>query len=176
MTHQYSSLLFFTHQILLHIRLLFVMIVSVNEHETIVKLGGIEMMVQLLKIFSADTEIVHVIFQIFVTLMYEDEKKMKRKRTQNQTCMQSKITHHTNQPGCSKNRNTCFYRTARRIHLVGYAKDLIVHLLEHYQDKHDDIRILGKSIVKDLIKTESHVAMETLRYVYKNKLIYIYRC
>ena len=142
---------------------LFVMVLEVNEHETIVKSDGIEIMVQLLKIFSADTEIVHVIFQIFVNLMYQDEEKVKRKRNQNQNHEQS--SHRMKSPINDNNCNSSCYRTARRIHLIGYAKDFIIHLVDHYQNKHDDIRILGKSIIKDLIKTESHVAMETLRCV-----------
>lgn len=136
-----------------------------NENETIVKSGGIETMIKLLKIFSTDTEIVHVVFEIFVTLMCKDEEKMKRKRIQKQKCKQSTCAHHMKQPDNSSNVNNCSYPTARRIHLVGYAKDLIVHLLDHYQDKHDDIRILGKSIVKDLIRTESYVAMEILSQI-----------
>ena len=166
---------------------------AVNAHDTIIQDGGIEVMMELLNRYGHDQDMVHFIFQILVTFMYEDGKRVKihRRSTSSSFKMnntndchrdeendellwihghiyRNKISNSTSTKNRWRKRTNrsrdYYYRTAKRIHFINGGKDLIYKLVNHYQHIHDDIRILGKSIMKDLIKAESIVAFDVLRY------------
>ncbi len=100
--------------------------------------------------------------------MCSDAEKVKRRQQQHRyqsNAMGDCTNDHFNNFRTRGTKNSQeFYRTARRIHLLE-GKDLIQTILDIYQLRNEDIRILGKSIIKDLIKAESFAAMEMLRYV-----------
>jgi len=123
-------------------------------------------MLYLLRKFSDDEEMVHKIFQVFDILMKGKREKnditdqrmvgiseqcqIEQLRRKNRT-----IAHFNNI------KANDFYRTAKLIlHLRG--KELISHLIDAYQHRNDNIRFMGRSILKDLIIAESDVTVEIL--------------
>lgn len=175
----YLSETFIADTLLIRIILSFLVIVlhvtfvKVNEHDTIINQGVVEIMLYLLKTFSNDVEIIHLIFQVLVTLMCSDAEKVKRRQQQLQyrsngkdDCTNDQFNNFRTK--CTKNCQE-LHRTARRIHLLE-GKDLIQTILDIYQHRNEDIRILGKSIIKDLIKAESFAAMEMSWYVLQHEI------
>jgi hypothetical protein len=137
-------------------------ILLVNQHDVIINTGGVEVLLDVLYMFRIDEEIVYLIFQIFVTLMYGDEKNKMKPQHDHQHKYQYQYQYQ-NQYQRQENKNENKFQTAKRIYLNG-SKDLIENLSTIYEH-HEDIRILGKSIMKDLFKAKSYAAMDALWYV-----------
>lgn len=108
-----------------------------NNHDVIIDQGGIEIFLELLEIFRADEHMIDIIFRLLVTLLHEDNKN------------KDNDGHHRQ------------HRTAARVHLVG--DEGIIEELTNMYESHEQIRILGKSILKDLFNAENFAAMECLR-------------
>lgn len=136
-------------------------------------------MLHLLGTFSDDMEMVHLIFQLLVTLMHEEGDKLLRHEhrgekkdldNMNRSNMASNnipFASTTSKRNYDHRKTKKFYRTAKMIHHLG-GKELIQKLVHGYQQQecsNQDIRILSQSISKDLFKAESFAAIEMLRCV-----------
>ncbi len=107
---------------------------------------------------------VDLIFRLLVTLLHQDSKYKYNNGFQISSSDTSMV--HDDRGATSDHSDGASrqYRTAARIHLVGDAG--IIEELTNIHENHEQIRILGKSILKDLFQAEIHAAVQCLRYVF----------